>query len=83
MEPEENPAMGYRAIRICLDREDIFKTQLRALYRASAYGNIAIMYPMIISVEEVRKIKKISCPGSAAAFRCGDILRRGGRGHYD
>lgn len=60
MEPEENPAMGYRAIRICLDREDIFKTQLRALYRASAYGNIAIMYPMIISVEEVRKIKKIS-----------------------
>lgn len=43
MEPEENPAMGYRAIRICLDREDIFKTQLRALYRASAYGNIAIM----------------------------------------
>ena len=60
MEPEENPAMGYRAIRICLDREDVFKTQLRALYRASAYGNIAIMYPMIISVDEVRKIKKIS-----------------------
>ena len=60
MEPEENPAMGYRAIRICLDRVSLFKTQLRALYRASAYGNIAIMYPMIISQEEVRKIKVIS-----------------------
>lgn len=60
MEHEENPAMGYRAIRICLDREEIFKTQLRALHRASAYGNISIMYPMIISVEEVRRIKKIS-----------------------
>ena len=51
--------MGYRAIRICLDRPEIFKTQLRALIRASAYGEIAIMYPMIISVEEVRKIKEI------------------------
>ncbi len=60
MESEENPAMGYRAIRICLDRVDVFKTQLRALYRASAYGNISIMYPMIISLEEVRQIKKIS-----------------------
>ena len=59
MEKEENPAMGYRAIRICLDRPEIFKTQLRALLRASAYGNIAIMYPMIISVDEVRKIKAI------------------------
>lgn len=59
MEPEENPAMGYRAIRICLTRPDIFKTQLRALFRASAYGNIAIMYPMIISVEEVKRIKEI------------------------
>lgn len=56
---EENPAMGYRAIRICLNQTDIFKTQLRAIYRASSYGNIAIMYPMIISVEEVLKIKKI------------------------
>ena len=56
---EENPAMGYRAIRICLDRPEIFRTQLRALIRASAYGEIAIMYPMIISVEEVREIKKI------------------------
>lgn len=59
MEQEENPAMGYRAIRICLTRPDIFKTQLRALFRASAYGNIAIMYPMIISVEEVKRIKEI------------------------
>jgi phosphotransferase system enzyme I (PtsI) len=59
MEKEENPALGYRAIRICLDRIDIFKTQLRALYRASAYGKISIMFPMIISVEEVIEIKKI------------------------
>lgn len=57
---EDNPAMGYRAIRICLSQPDIFKTQLRALFRASAYGNIAIMYPMITSVEEVRRIKEIS-----------------------
>lgn len=60
LDKEENPALGYRAIRICLTRPEIFKTQLRALYRASAYGNLAIMYPMIISVEEVRKIKQIS-----------------------
>lgn len=59
MEHEENPAMGCRAIRICLTRPEIFKTQLRALFRASAYGNIAIMYPMIISVAEVRRIKEI------------------------
>ncbi len=59
LDHEDNPAMGYRAIRICLDRVDIFKTQLRALFRASVFGNIAIMYPMIISVEEVRKIKGI------------------------
>ena len=56
---EENPAMGLRAIRICLTRPEVFKTQLRAIFRASAYGTIAIMYPMIISVEEVRKIKEI------------------------
>ena len=56
---EDNPALGYRAIRICLDRRDIFRTQLRALLRASAYGNIGIMYPMIISVDEVKEIKKI------------------------
>ena len=59
MEKEENPAMGYRAIRICLDCIDIFKTQLRAIYRASAFGTISIMFPMIISVEEVQKIKQI------------------------
>ncbi len=59
MDKEDNPAMGYRAIRICLDRPEIFRTQLRAIMRASAYGNIAIMYPMIISVDEVLQIKKI------------------------
>ncbi len=59
MPPEENPALGYRAIRICLDRIEIFKTQLRALLRASAYGKIAIMFPMITSVQEVRDIKQI------------------------
>ncbi len=59
LENEENPAMGYRAIRICLDRKEIFVTQLRALFRASAYGKIAIMFPMIISVEEVDAILEI------------------------
>ena len=59
MEHEENPALGCRAIRICLTRPEIFKTQLRALFRASAFGKIAIMYPMITSVQEVRKIKGI------------------------
>lgn len=56
---EENPAMGYRAIRICLDRVNVFKTQLRAIYRASAFGTAAIMFPMIISVNEIKKIKEI------------------------
>lgn len=56
---EDNPAMGYRAIRICLKQPEIFKTQLRALLRAAVFGNISIMYPMIISVEEVREIDKI------------------------
>ena len=59
LDKEENPALGYRAIRICLTREEVFKTQLRALLRASAYGNISIMFPMIISVDEVRKIRQI------------------------
>ena len=59
LDKEENPALGYRAIRICLTRTEIFKTQLRALYRAAVYGNISIMFPMIISVDEVRKIKEI------------------------
>ena len=56
---EDNPAMGYRAIRICLQQPEIFKTQLRALFRASYYGNVAIMFPMIISVDEVLRIKEI------------------------
>lgn len=56
LEKEENPALGYRAIRICLTRPDIFKTQLRALYRASIYGNLGIMFPMITSVSEVERI---------------------------
>lgn len=59
LDKEDNPAMGYRAIRICLDRRDVFKTQLRALYRASYYGTISIMFPMIISVNEVKEIKKV------------------------
>lgn len=59
MEHEDNPALGYRAIRICLTRPEVFKTQLRALFRASAFGNIAIMYPMITSVKEIRRIREI------------------------
>jgi phosphotransferase system enzyme I (PtsI) len=59
LDKEENPAMGFRAIRICLEREEIFKTQLRALLRASVYGQISIMYPMITSVWEVKRIKEI------------------------
>ena len=59
MDKEDNPAMGCRAIRICLTRPEIFKTQLRALFRASAFGKLAIMYPMITSVKEVRAVKQI------------------------
>lgn len=59
MEHEENPALGCRAIRICLTRPEVFKTQLRALFRASAFGKIAIMYPMITSVQEIKRIKEI------------------------
>ncbi len=59
LDTEENPALGYRAIRICLNEPDVFYTQLRAIYRASHYGNIAIMFPMIIAVDEVIKIKKM------------------------
>ena len=59
MDKEENPALGYRAIRICLTRPEIFKTQLRALFRSSAYVNLAIMYPMITSLWEVKRIKEI------------------------
>lgn len=59
MDKEDNPALGMRAIRICLTRTEIFKTQLRALYRASAYGNINIMYPMIANMWEIDRIKEI------------------------
>ena len=63
LDKEENPALGYRAIRICLTRKEIFKTQLRALYRAAMFGNISIMFPMIISVAEVHEIKAIIAEG--------------------
>lgn len=59
LKPEENPALGYRAIRICLTRPEVFKTQLRALYRASVFGNLGIMFPMITSVSELEKILSI------------------------
>lgn len=59
LKKEDNSAMGYRAIRICLTRPDIFKTQLRALYRASVYGNLGIMFPMITNVSEVQKVLEI------------------------
>ena len=68
LDKEENPAMGLRAIRICLSRPEVFKTQLRALYRASAYGKIAIMFPMITSVWEVQEIKRI-CEAVKAELR--------------
>lgn len=67
LDKEENPAMGLRAIRICLTRLEVFRTQLRALYRASAYGKIAIMFPMITSVWEVQEIKRI-CRNIRAEF---------------
>lgn len=77
LDKEENPAMGLRAIRICLTRPEIFKTQLRAILRASAYGNIAVMYPMIISVEEVRKIKaimeEVKAELDAAGIKYGEV----------
>ena len=72
LKKEENPAMGCRAIRICLTRPEIFKTQLRALFRASAYGNLAIMYPMITSVWEVEAIHKIVEEVAAQNVKCGD-----------
>lgn len=71
LEKEENPAMGLRAIRICLTRPEIFKAQLRAIYRASKYGNLAVMYPMITSLEEVKKIKEISAQVKAELDREG------------
>ena len=59
LEKEENPAMGYRAIRICLDRKEMFKEQLRAILRAACYGNVAVMFPMIISKEELAEAKRL------------------------
>ena len=77
LEHEENPALGYRGIRICLDREDVFRTQMRAIYRASAFGSISVMFPMIISVEEVHQIKtfceKIKQELTADGIAFGDV----------
>ncbi len=72
---EGNPAMGYRAIRICLDRPEIFKTQLRAIFRASVYGNLGIMYPMIISVEEIKQIKTLVAEVKQELKDCGIAYR--------
>lgn len=68
---EENPALGYRAIRICLTRKELFKTQLRALYRASAFGNISIMFPMITSLKEVLEIKEVAAEAKAELKKAG------------
>ena len=77
LDHEENPAMGYRAIRICLTRQEIFKTQLRAILRASAFGNIGIMFPMIISVDEVIRSKalleEVKEELKAMDIACGDV----------
>ena len=67
---EENPALGYRAIRICLTQPEIFKAQLRAIFRASVYGNISIMYPMITSVEEVKRIQRIVTEVKKELYEC-------------
>ena len=61
LEGEINPAMGYRGIRISLDREELFKTQLKALFRAAMYGDLSVLYPMITSLEEVEAIREIVC----------------------
>lgn len=81
LKKEDNPAMGYRAIRICLTRPEIFKTQLRALYRASIYGNLGVMFPMITSVSELEKILAI-CEEVKAELReqgvtCSDTMELG------
>lgn len=72
LEKEDNPALGYRAIRICLTRPEIFKTQLRALYRASVFGNLGIMFPMITSVKELERIKEI-CEEVKNELRAEDV----------
>jgi phosphotransferase system enzyme I (PtsI) len=71
LEPEENPALGYRAIRICFAQPDMFKTQLRAIYRASAFGNIGIMFPMITSVWEVCRCKAAAAEAVKELTSCG------------
>lgn len=76
LEQEENPALGKRAVRLCLERPELFTTQLRALYRASAYGNIAIMFPMITSVWEVRECRRLCCEVMAELERDGIPFRR-------
>lgn len=75
LQKEENPAMGFRAIRICLERPEIFKTQLRAIYRASYYGTISIMFPMITSVAEVKKIKEIVAEVKAELTKEGILFK--------
>ncbi|MCL1813766.1 MAG: phosphoenolpyruvate--protein phosphotransferase [Treponema sp.] len=70
---EENPALGYRAVRICLDRTDMFKTQLRALYRAAAFGRIAVMFPMIASVWELKRCKELAAEAKAEVTKSGKI----------
>ena len=79
---EENPALGYWAIRICLTRPEIFKTQVKALFRVSVYGNLSIMYPMITSVEEVKRIQLIE-KKSRRSWRLPNSIQRCGRGYYD
>src|SRR5574344_1289047 len=80
LDHEDNPAMGFRAIRICLERPEWFKTQLRALYRASAFGTIAIMYPMITSVQEVQRIKEFSAEVRAGRSKEGIACGNGEEG---
>lgn len=76
LEPEENPALGLRAIRLCLVREELFQTQLRALLRASAYGNLSILFPMIISVEEVQECKRLVAEAKKELDRRGQAYKK-------
>ena len=74
LDKEENPALGYRAIRICLTCPEVFKTQIRALLRAAVYGNLSVMYPMIISPWEVEKIKEVDHASSQVNSYCRSSL---------
>ena len=80
---EDNPAMGYRAIRICLKQPEIFKTQLRALLRAAVYGNLSIMYPMITSTEEVKTNLQDRGRGGRRTESTGDSVQDSGAGNHD